>query len=130
MVREQYDNPFYHKLCRKILKPIIEQIEDYIKNDYKIAAIIGVEKSPSCGVKLSCSAADWGGSLSDLGQKENCKFINENGIFIKIIKEELEKRGIKIPLYGIDEENIKESIKNLKKFLVNHWQYNLLCYNL
>lgn len=116
-VKEQYDNPFYRQHCRKLTKDLINQVEDYIENDYTISAVIGVEKSPSCGINQSCSAANWGGNISNMNPNKlnNCSFIAESGVFIDILKEEFNKKDIKVPFLGIDELNIEASIKKLEK---------------
>lgn len=48
MTYEQYNTPEYRKHCREILKPVLSQAEDYIKNGYEIAGILGIQSSPSC----------------------------------------------------------------------------------
>ncbi|WP_042454405.1 CD3072 family TudS-related putative desulfidase [Neobacillus dielmonensis] len=48
MTYEQYNTPEYRKHCREILQPVLYQAEDYLKNDYEIAGILGIQSSPSC----------------------------------------------------------------------------------
>ncbi|MCH6268583.1 CD3072 family TudS-related putative desulfidase [Neobacillus citreus] len=48
MTYEQYNTPEYRKHCREILKPVLFQAEDYLKNGYEIAGILGIQSSPSC----------------------------------------------------------------------------------
>lgn len=48
MTYEQYNTPEYRKHCREILKPILFQAEDYLKNDYEIVGFLGIQSSPSC----------------------------------------------------------------------------------
>ena len=48
MTYEQYNTPEYRKHCREILKPVLFQTEDYLKNGYEIAGILGIQSSPSC----------------------------------------------------------------------------------
>ena len=48
MTYEQYDTPEYRKHCREILKPVLLQAEDYLKNGYEILGLLGIQSSPSC----------------------------------------------------------------------------------
>ncbi|MFJ7728697.1 CD3072 family TudS-related putative desulfidase [Neobacillus sp. NPDC097160] len=48
MTYEQYNTPEYRKHCREILKPVLLQAEDYLKNDYEIVGLLGIQSSPSC----------------------------------------------------------------------------------
>ena len=48
MTYEQYNTPEYRKHCREILKPVLLQSEDYLKNDYEIVGLLGIQSSPSC----------------------------------------------------------------------------------
>lgn len=40
----------YKAYCNKLLEPILKNIEEYRKNNIEIAALIGVDTSPSCSV--------------------------------------------------------------------------------
>jgi predicted secreted protein len=119
-VREQYNNPFYRQHCEKIMEPIIDQLKDYLENDYKISGLIGVEKSPSCGVKESCSAKKWGGEISvnNIHNLDKTTIVNKNGVFIEFLRKEFKNRNFNIPFFGIDELNITNSIKTLEKNLL------------
>ncbi|MBO0960496.1 hypothetical protein J1P26_12400 [Neobacillus sp. MM2021_6] len=48
MTYEQYNTPEYREHCRKILNPVLLQAEDYLKNDYDIIGLLGIQSSPSC----------------------------------------------------------------------------------
>lgn len=48
MTYEQYNTSNYRKHCRNILKPVLSQAEDYVKNGYEIAGLLGIQSSPSC----------------------------------------------------------------------------------
>lgn len=48
MTYEQYNTPEYREHCRKILNPVLLQAEDYLKNDYEIIGLLGIQSSPSC----------------------------------------------------------------------------------
>ena len=48
MTYEQYDTSEYRQHCREILKPVLLQAEDYLKNGYDIVGLLGIQSSPSC----------------------------------------------------------------------------------
>ncbi|WP_456471719.1 CD3072 family TudS-related putative desulfidase [Methanocaldococcus sp.] len=47
--KEEYDTKEYRELCRNILKPIIEYLKEYKKENFKFI-LIGIEGSPTCGI--------------------------------------------------------------------------------
>ncbi|WP_250675737.1 CD3072 family TudS-related putative desulfidase [Paraclostridium ghonii] len=106
-VKEQFDNLFYRNQCKIMIEPYIKQFENYIKNDYKIKAIIAIDGSPSCGYNKTCSSDKWYGELSgcnNLLEKINdIKMVNEKGIFIEELENLLCENNLKIPIIGLDE---------------------------
>ena len=97
-VSEQFDNPFFRNHCRKILEPIMEQMEEYLTcgEFFEILGVVGVDGSPSCGVDYTCSA-DWYGAfdcnprLPDmLGE---CKMVKRPAIFMQELIDMLKERG-------------------------------------
>ena len=99
-VSNQFDNVFFRKHCRKILEPIIEEIQEYLDNPkmFKILGIVGIDGSPSCGVDYTCYG-NWYGSFEkrkDLDKTlSSCKLDKGNGIFIDVLKKMLEENNIK-----------------------------------
>ncbi|GAA0708557.1 DUF523 domain-containing protein [Paraclostridium ghonii] len=106
-VKEQFDNLFYRNQCKIMLEPYIKQFENYIKNNYKIKAIIAIDGSPSCGYNKTCSSDNWYGELSgcnNLLEKINdIKMVNEKGIFIEELENLLCENNLEIPIIGLDE---------------------------
>ncbi len=107
MTREQYDTPFYREHCRKILRPYMQQLEDYLANGYVIEEIVGVDGSPSCGVNLTC-AGYCGGEMDDASrQHSNLREISGRGIMMEILVELLAEKGIDTTFSGISETEPK-----------------------
>ena len=48
MTYEEYNTPEYRKHCRVILRPVLQQAEEYLKNGYEIVGLLGIQSSPSC----------------------------------------------------------------------------------
>jgi predicted secreted protein len=127
-VRDQYDTEGYREHCRLISRPIITMLKEYEKEGYEVI-IIGVDGSPSCGINLSPTSKKWGGppTLRD-EDAWNAEMINKPGIFMEVLKEELEKAGLKVPkMIGIglditdaehwDKNKILDLIKEFKEEL-------------
>lgn len=90
--REQYDNATFRVHCRKIADEIANQISEYAKGGVKLRLVVGVDGSPSCGVK---------GEVS--------------GIFIEELRSALDKRGISAPFCGIRLESLGDDIAEMEK---------------
>ncbi len=118
-VREQYDNPGYINLSRQILKPIVDQIKEYQNNGYKVI-LIGLDGSPSCGVRWSGSDNEWGGKPEILDVEY--PVIKESGIFIRTLIEMIKEANLVMPPMigaGFDVPNFKleDVVKELEDFL-------------
>lgn len=98
-VSDQFANPFFRQHCRKILKPILDQLEEYLANDerFAILGIVGIDGSPSCGVDYTCYG-DWYGSFegrSDLDETlQTAELGRGEGIFMQELKKMLKERGM------------------------------------
>ena len=82
-----------------------------------MAAIIGVDGSPSCGVNHTCSAASWEEldnwqSTADI--MGDLRMINAPGVFMELISEALRNHGLQIPMLAIDEADPADSIADIK----------------
>ncbi len=126
MVREQYNVPFFREFCKRIAKEIVFQISDYVKNGYKVLAIVGADGSPVCGVNWTNEeiGSRWGGFLEEeiLRRKPpKQKFVRGEGIFIEILRRELDANNIKIPFLAYPEfselGSISELVNKLKELL-------------
>jgi len=49
--REQYDTPAFRRHCRQIASSTADQIEEYVRNNFKVLAILSVDGSPTCGIE-------------------------------------------------------------------------------
>lgn len=111
-VREQFDNPFFRKHCKKILEPILEQVQDYLANNYTLNYVIAINGSPSCGLDFSCSSEKWMGELSKWDSLENIKqYLNyeqKPGVFIEELINMFKENNIKTEFIGIHESRIVE----------------------
>lgn len=51
MTYEEYNTFDYKMHCIHILKPFSMQLKHYLKNDYEILGVLGIEQSPSCDIQ-------------------------------------------------------------------------------
>lgn len=81
--KEQYDTPAFRRHCRQIASSTADQVEEYVRNGFKVLAILGVEGSPTCGV-------------------EETSFQEANlGILVEELRSELKKRKVEVPMKGV-----------------------------
>lgn len=98
-VSDQFDNIFFRTHCRKILKPILEQLKEYLANGerFEVLGFVGVDGSPSCGVDYTCRA-DWYGSFdcrTDLQDTlSKCRLERGPGVFMSELEEMLKEEGL------------------------------------
>lgn len=108
-VTDQMDIPSYRRYCREILSPVIDQIGEYHKNGYLVAGVVGIDKSPSCGIHETCHSELYKGEISCIRNIEDVQksvlYSDGPGIFMDEFRKMMEKTGLDIPFVGIDEED-------------------------
>jgi len=90
--QDQYDNVTFRRLCREMAKEVANQIQEYDKCGIKLKVVIGVDGSPSCGVK-------------------------DSGILMKELHLALDKRRISVPFYGVHNKRLKDDVIELGKYI-------------
>jgi predicted secreted protein len=117
---EQYDCSSFRRLCRKIAGRTVDQIDNYQKWGYKVAAILAIDGSPSCGYNLSQSAPEWRGQVAGRSW-EKPRYIARKGILFEEIDPLLENLPAPVSVIGIPEipelGKLDAAIENLKKAL-------------
>ena len=106
-VRDQFDNPFFRRECRRMLDPVMLQLKGYAddRERFSLLGVVTVEGSPSCGGDLTCSA-EWGGELcrdtiDDL--IDSVRMVEEPGVFMEELSAMLKDCGLDIPLVSMSE---------------------------
>ncbi len=112
-VKSQLNHPHFRNRCEELLQPVVYQIEDYLANGYQIAAVIGVDGSPTCGVNRTCIGA-WSGEIGEqyhtMEKGATCKMIQEAGVMMDVLREMLKNKGIHVPFTAVDEESSKHTL--------------------
>ncbi|HOP46101.1 MAG TPA: hypothetical protein PK874_00445 [Desulfobacteraceae bacterium] len=86
-----------------LVKSIIPQIEEYRQYGFEIIGIIGINRSPTCGVE----------STSIDNKEEKGK-----GIFIELLLNELVKKNIAIKAVGVKTSQVEESVNKVKELII------------
>jgi len=113
--KEQYDTPGYRTFCRKIAKQIASQIHEYTKNGVEIAAILGIEGSPTCAITKTTKGYTGGGPTKIQNQKR--EKIRGKGILIEELEKTLTKMKIKTKLVGIDSKAPEKATVEIREIL-------------
>lgn len=109
-VSSQFDTPYFRREARKMLEPIVMQLEEYgaYPERYDILGVIGIEGSPSCGVNYTYDG-DWGGALEANPQLTQTlhalQKVNKPGIFIEEFIRMLHEKNLSIKVYSLDTFN-------------------------
>jgi len=113
--KEQYATPMFRRHCQQIATSITDQIQEYLKNGFKVYAILGVDGSPTCGVTRT-SVGFKGGDIEKAARLK-ARFVEGSGVFIEELRAELEKRRISIPIRGVRDKRLKEDVAWLEDTL-------------
>ncbi len=100
--KPQYDNKDYRSSCRKLSKSVLEQVEKYLRADYSVLGILGVEFTPTCAVH----------------QLENgTRNTPGKGIFIEELEDEMRKKNFQVPIVGANLNNILATMEKIQALL-------------
>lgn len=100
--KSYYDNDKFHALCREKAAEVVTQIEGLLSNGYTVAAILGMEYSPSCAVNV---------------QYPPRKDQSPSGFFIQAVRKALEDADIEVPILGINRRGIGPTLERVSKLL-------------
>ena len=106
---EQYNTSEFRDICQRLALEMVKIIKAILANDYKIVAILGIEYSPSCSIKIQYSSRG---------------VFHQPGLFIEALQNQLAEEKIEIPFLGINRRGMKKSLNDLRQLLVQ--QKNLL----
>lgn len=106
-VKDQFEHPGFINPAKESLNNFLEEIKEYIANDYEILGVYGIKGSPSCGVSLTCRG-DWCGEASNYRDLEDIKarvsMVEEMGIYMELFKKLLEESKIFIEFIDIEDK--------------------------
>jgi predicted secreted protein len=87
---------------RQLAQQLVIQISEYRNYGFNIRGIVGVNRSPTCGV--------------DTTSKNNQEVMGE-GVFIEVLRKELEKHNIHVEMVGIKAFEPEKAVKTVKPLI-------------
>ena len=103
--KDSYDHPKIREVYRKMAESISQTLKWYTKKGYEIAAIIGAEGSPTCGIDR---VGRWKTNIK--GKKEfprDIEFVPGMGVFMEEFKTALSKIRVQPQWIGIPGKSIR-----------------------
>ena len=108
-VKNQFQHPFYMEQCRKILEPVLLQLQEYAQHveKFHVLGIVSVEGSPNCGYHLTCEG-EWKGEIGTDEKRiqdiqKSLKMTENPGVYMEELEKELQKRNMEIPIVTMKE---------------------------
>jgi len=90
------------EMLRNRAQEIAVQLEDYRKYGFKILGLVGINRSPSCGV-----------DTTTLDGRE----VEGRGVFMKILEDELSLKNIRLKMVGVKTNREEESAEKVRSLL-------------
>jgi len=81
---------------------VAAHIQEYQSYGFKVLGIIGINRSPGCGVETT--------------SKDGCE-VKGQGVFIELISETLQRKGQTLKMIGVKTSEIEESVQKLKQLI-------------
>jgi len=101
-IRKELSKPAEKQKIKGLVDQLVFQIEEYLRYGFEIKGIVGINRSPSCGV-----------NTTSINNQE----VDGKGIFIEALEKELLKKNLNIKMIGIKASKIDEAISMLKELL-------------
>jgi predicted secreted protein len=102
---------YTRRVYRKLARQVVDQVEDYLSSGFTVVGIIGVDGSPSCGVRQTLDVKRSLELVGRLGTAARAADMNAiihaclaagRGIFIEQLRSELGRRGLSVPFLAHD----------------------------
>jgi predicted secreted protein len=87
---------------KAIVEPIVFQISQYLKYGFEIRGIVGINRSPSCGIATT---------------SQNNQEVAGPGVFMEALGRELGKNGIHLKMVGVKDAEPEKSIQSVRRLI-------------
>lgn len=101
-IRSHLEKSSSADIIKSLTSQIVFQIQEYIRNEFNVLGLIGVNRSPSCGV--------------DTSSKNNLEVEGE-GVFIEMLRKELKKKNININMVGVKGLEVDQALATVQKLI-------------
>ena len=89
-------------IISKLIEGVIFQIIEYKKYGFEIKGVVGINRSPSCGVETTSA---------------NNREVEGEGVFIRALRNELKRNDIQLKFVGIKAFEIEKAIETMKDLI-------------
>jgi predicted secreted protein len=101
-VREQYDTPAFRAHCKRLAEPVAAQIRADLERQARVV-IVGIDGSPSMGVELTASSAEWGGRPHK-PRDEDYPVVPGAGLFTETLLGLLADEEANVRIFGLGQD--------------------------
>lgn len=101
-IRHDLEKPDSAVIIDHLTDQVIFQIEEYLHNGFTVLGIVGVDRSPSCGI---------------LTTSKNDQEVQGEGVFIGALKKKLKNKGIDLKLVGIKTSEMDKAYKSVQSLI-------------
>lgn len=81
-----------------LVRQVVHQVSEYLQNGFDVVGIVGMDRSPSCGVNTT----------SDENQE-----LAGQGVFMAAVQSALAEAGLQVPIIGVKAVNAVERVRAL-----------------
>ena len=101
-IRNLLSEPACVELLRSKAEEVASHIQEYESYGFKVVGVVGINRSPSCGVETTSSD----------GHE-----VEGQGVFIELIAEALRGRRQTIKMIGVKTSKREESVQKVRQFI-------------
>ncbi|PWI19398.1 hypothetical protein DI272_38515 [Streptomyces sp. Act143] len=101
-IRAELEKPSTHRMLMSYVDQVTFQAEQYVTAGFDLLGIIGVDRSPSCGVNTTSK-----GGREVAGQ----------GVFVESLQAALHEKGISVRLVGTKGRRTEEALRMIKDMI-------------
>jgi len=87
---------------RQLVDQVVFQISEYVKYSFEIKGIVGINRSPSCGVETTST---------------DNREVKGEGVFIEALRNELEKNNINTKFVGVKSSEPEKAVARIKRMV-------------
>jgi len=104
-IRKKLEEPNSIEIIKNLVNQIVFQIEEYRRNGFAVLGIIGINRSPSCGVNTT---------------SRNNQEVEGQGVFFEALGKALEKKNISIDMLGIKAAETDKALKSIQELIIKN----------
>ena len=101
-IRRMMGNDSATEKLKRLVDDVVFQILEYRRYGFEIRGVVGINRSPSCGVETT--------------SKDNMEVEGE-GVFIEVLRSELDEKGIEIKMVGIRASEPAKAVRTIQNLI-------------